>query len=815
MRDFRCLDRAASFLLAAMVLIPSLVTGAQSPGADGKQPARSQARGELVHYYNGNMRVNFVLSLDTLEITPPSNTTVTPRSVSSVLPGATAQPQMEPGVLRVTLPVHAAQRAGLEETAKFVRAEGYSVRPILYGETAAPTGSSAQIPTGQISVKLADGHSLDEITSMYRVRVVEKLPYSQNTYIVATEDVGLLSSIETANAIYESGLVEFATPLIRRQQSKRLIPNDTLFGNQWHLRNTAQSSAGTGAVAGNDVNVTPAWDDVTGEGVNIAIVDDGLEQTHTDLTAHVNSALGVDFNNNDNDPTPLPGDSHGTSCAGVAGAVGNNGTGVSGAAPDATLIGVRLIGLPATDADEADGLGYLVDPAEPGNRIWISSNSWGPSDDGATVETFGPLAKLALENAVTTGRGGRGIVFCWAGGNGREDNDDSGYDGYASSRYTIAVAASGANGRFSYYSEYGSAILVNTPSSWDNGSITTTTTGNSYTSGFTGTSSATPLAAGVIALMLEKNPFLGWRDVQHVLSETSTQNNPADAGWQTNAAGLHFNHAYGFGRVNAVDAVGAAATWINVPAETTPLTNSESVVVSIPDFNPVGITRSLALSGPPDFVAEHVEVTVNAVHPFRGDLQLKLTAPSGTVSTLARQRNGDGGSGLSNWLFTSVAHMGEDPNGTWTLNVADVAELDVGALTSWSIEVYGYIPSTDQDGDGLLDTVEGNADRDGDGLQNYLDTDSDGDSLGDAAEAAAPEGIDPDGDFIPNYLDIDSDGDGFSDAQETLNGTSPYNPLDTPSVPVVTWPVALGVGIAGAFILRPRRRANSGFQSWV
>lgn len=802
--------RPEFFLTVATICILALCASAQSPGESGKRSAGLGEQGESIHYYNGNMRVNLVLSLDTLEATPPKNGAASSRAVSSILAGATTEPQAGTAALRIRLSSRVTDAAALEAAASALRPEGYVVWPVLFGETAAPKAANAQVPTGQISVKLLAGHSLDEITSRFSVRVADTVSYSPDTYILDTEKDGLLASIEIANAMYESGIVEFATPLISRQRVKRLIPNDSLFGNQWHLCNTAQASAGSGAVAGNDVNIVSAWDEVTGEGVNIAIVDDGLEQTHNDLAANVNSDLGIDFNNNDNNPTPAPGDSHGTSCAGVAAAVGNNGKGVSGAALGATLIGVRLVALPSTDQDEADAFGYLVDPADPDDRIWISSNSWGPPDIELTAETFGPLAKLAMEDAVANGRGGRGIVFCWAGGNGRKYGDDAGYDGYASSRYTIAVAASGANGLFSYYSEFGSAILVNTPSSWDNGSITTTTTGNTYTSGFSGTSSATPLAAGVIALMLEKNPFLGWRDVQHILAETSAQNNPGGAGWQTNGAGLHFNHSYGFGRVNAVDAVNAAASWINVPSEATPLANSESVVVSIPDFNPVGVTRSLALSGPADFVAEHVEVTVNVTHPWRGDLQFKLTAPSGTVSTLARQRIEDSADGFSNWLFTSVAHMGEDPNGTWSLNVADLAELDVGALTNWSIKVHGYISSTDQDGDGLLDTVEGNADRDGDGSQNYLDTDSDGDSLSDAAEAAAPEGIDPDGDSIPNYLDVDSDGDGFSDEQEWVNGANPYDPLDTPSVPVGAWPVVLGLGIAGAFALRSRRRTVPG-----
>jgi hypothetical protein len=178
------------------------------------------------------------------------------------------------------------------------------------------------------------------------------------------------------------------------------------------------------------------------------------------------------------------------------------------------------------------------------------------------------------------------------------------------------------------------------------------------------------------------------------------------------------------------------------------------------------------------------------------------------VSTLAEQRS-DPGDNLSNWLFTSVAHFGEDPNGSWSLNVADVAADDVGALSSWAITVYGYQPNDDQDGDGIPDVVEGLDDADGDGIPNYLDLDSDGDGIPDAIEFTAPEGLDPDGDGIPNYLDLDSDGDGYSDALEYALGTNPYDASDFPDVPLRTWPLLLVVLlVAGLFVILQRRRTN-------
>ena len=99
--------------------------------------------------------------------------------------------------------------------------------------------------------------------------------------------------------------------------------------------------------------------------------------------------------------------------AGVAAAVGNNGTGVSGAAPEATLVGLRLIAGPATDADEAAAM------AHQNGLIQVKSNSWGPGDSGAVVEAPGPLTIAALQNGVATGRGNLGTLYLWAAGNGR------------------------------------------------------------------------------------------------------------------------------------------------------------------------------------------------------------------------------------------------------------------------------------------------------------------------------------------------------------------------------------------------------------
>jgi len=484
-----------------------------------------------------------------------------------------------------------------------------------------------------------------------------------------------------------------------RQQQKRFVPNDPLFTQQWHLQNTGQQ-AGT---AGEDARLTTAWDSVRGTGVVIGMVDDGLQYTHPDLSPAYRADLSYDFNGNDADPLPGTGDDHGTSAAGVAAARGNNGVGVSGAAPGASLAGIRLISAVTTDQQEANGLTY-----KPQN-ISIYSNSWGPNDDGLTLEGPGPLTRAAMSNAVQTGRGGLGSVYVWAAGNGLDANDNSNYDGYANSRYTIAVAAVDNRGKQSWYSEPGANILVAAPSSGGTattagaGITTTDRTGadgynvsataspgnlsdRNYTNDFGGTSSAAPLVSGVVALMLEANPNLSWRDVQHVLANSARRNDPTDAGWGQNGAGKWVNSKYGFGVVDATAAVNLAKTWTTVGPEVSATSGTITVGQSIPDNNATGITSSFTLGA--DIRIESVEIVFSATHASRGNLQVVLTSPSGTQSVLA-EKHSDTGANYSGWTFSTVRDWGESSRGTWTLTVSDRTAGTTGTFGSWAMNVYG------------------------------------------------------------------------------------------------------------------------------
>ncbi|OKH29771.1 hypothetical protein NIES2119_31995 [[Phormidium ambiguum] IAM M-71] len=547
--------------------------------------------------------------------------------------------------------------------------------------------------TRQWVVNFSGNQSPEKLAANLGVKNIQPTGYLPDTYIWEFSDN--LTPADVAKQLRSLPGIQFSYPLVGRQQEERFIPDDPLFNNQWHLENTGA----TGGTIGADAKVTKAWDQVQGNGVTIGIIDDSLQYTHPDLSPQYRADLSYDFNDGDNDPAPGSSfDSHGTPVAGVAAARGNNGIGVSGAAPNASLAGLRLISGPSTDLMEANALTYKK------ADIDIYSNSWGPIDDGRRLEAPGPLTIAALEDGVTNGRGGLGNIYVWAGGNGKSSNDNANYDGYANSRYTIAVAAIDHNGKQSRYSEPGAPILVSAFSSGaPSAGITTTDllgangynglSNLDYTNGFGGTSSAAPLVSGVVALMLEANPNLTWRDVQHILVETSRQNDTFDSDWVINGGGHWVNHKYGFGSIDATSAVNAAKNWTTVASEVSTTSGTIATSTAIPDNNSTGTTSTASITD--DIKIEWAEVVFDADHTARGDLEVVLISPNGTESILAEQRP-DLGDNYDNWVFTSARHWDESSVGNWTLKVTDKATGNTGTWNSWKLNLYGTPNNKDE-----------------------------------------------------------------------------------------------------------------------
>jgi subtilisin-like proprotein convertase family protein len=474
----------------------------------------------------------------------------------------------------------------------------------------------------------------------------------------------------------------------------RAMPADPLVAAQWHLKATQQANV----VSGSDLNLEGVWNfgssgGVRGAGVRIGIVDDGLELTHPDLAGNIDSAHHWDWNGGDSDPSPAGADVHGTPCAGIAAAVAGNGSGGCGVAPEATLVGLRLIAAPVTDSQEAAAFAHAAE------AIQIKSNSWGPADGGFSLDGPGPLARAALAHAAATGRGGLGTIFVWAAGNGQESQDNSNYDGFANDIHTIAVAASDSLLRQAYYSEPGANVVVAAPSDGRFSAAIVTTdlsgtagynvssAGGDYCSDFGGTSAAAPAVAAIVALMLEENPSLGWRDVQEILIRSARRINPSDPGWAENGAGLRFNPKFGGGLADAAAAVALAADWQPLAPAVRLDRVHPGPALAIPDHSTQGAEIHFTVA-PANLRCEQVQLTFSASHTRRGDLDIQLVSPSGTVSQLAERHNSSTAP-YSGWTFSSVHHWGEEAAGTWTLRISDRRSGVSGTLTAATLTLHG------------------------------------------------------------------------------------------------------------------------------
>lgn len=336
-------------------------------------------------------------------------------------------------------------------------------------------------------------------------------------------------------------------------QQKTLKFNDPLFDKQWYFNR--------GARGGYDMNVAAVWKmNITGKNVVLTILDDGVQADHPDLIRNYDKKASYDINSGDDNPTPQDNgeNKHGTRCAGeIAAEAGNEFCGV-GVAYNASIGGVRMLDGTVTDDVEAQALGFNP------NHIDVYSASWGPDDNGKTVDGPGHLAALAFVNGVRNGRKGRGSIFVWASGNGGRKQDNCNCDGYTNSIYTLSISSATQRGQKPWYLEECSSTLATTYSSGTptkDENIVTADQSNEYadalkegrkpnlakycTQVHTGTSASAPIAAGIVALTLEANPSLTWRDMQHIVVQTSRYEPlKHESGWVQNAVGRYVSHKF-------------------------------------------------------------------------------------------------------------------------------------------------------------------------------------------------------------------------------------------------------------------------------
>lgn len=422
--------------------------------------------------------------------------------------------------------------------------------------------------TENLFVKFADGMDrarCEEVLSRQGLAVKRSLDYTDNGFFVGPAERIGREIFGLAEELLERDEVALCHPELVRELSWR-----GAFPQQWHLHAVEIGGRKIDAHA----NVSAAWETTEGDGIVIAVIDDGVDIEHEELASAGKVVAPHSFATPYSDnPRPPEGANHGTACSGVACADGA--VGAAGVAPRARLMPLRSSAALGSQG-EADAFAWAAD-----HGADVISCSWGPADgrwwdpDDPGHEDVVPLpdaTRLALDYAVHQGRGGRGCVIVWAAGNGNEPVDN---DGYASYEKVIAVGACNDTATKSAYSDYGKAMWCAFPSNHGEPSLTpgiwtTDRTGaegyNSgnptlgdvaghYTNSFGGTSSACPGVAGVAGLVLATNPQLGWEEVKDIIARTCDRID--EGGGQYDQAG--HSPFYGYGRVNAAAAVRAAA----------------------------------------------------------------------------------------------------------------------------------------------------------------------------------------------------------------------------------------------------------------
>ncbi len=563
------------------------------------------------------------------------------------------------------------------------------------------------------------------------------------------------------------------------------IPNDPYFfynaserhyfPGQWHLENNAPSQItwtfpnqpdapdwykneyhGKTVVMKNsniDTNIVYAWKKgFTGKGVVIGIADNGTEGTNKDIEPNYSAALSRKFLGGkiyeDQGPVDQK-DNHGTAVAGVAAARGGNGIGGTGAAPYATIAGLRVLDSAATDEDFFNtymwksGVDFTVDEikksitfkANTAPEIQIMNHSYGQKTPFVIEEkaVFQALHETAAN----------GVIHVYSAGNERgTKTEDANKISINSYRDIINVAALGSDGIYSNYSNYGASIFVTAPSNrtdyYDStavptgfGILTTDRTGKdlgyntysannrcgdnwsdcgdvfesfpdySYTSKFGGTSSSAPLVSGIMALGKEANPDMDVRMAKHIIVKTSDRVDPYDASstgkWLKNGADNWFNPNYGFGNINAGKFVDMVQKVAYVTQQTSYPTGTQNVNEGIKSVGAGGTSKTFTLTkseltDPIRQPLEGVEVLLNFTHPKRGNLSASITSPSGMESlffnsTIYLTADKQDTENVKNfeWTFLSNAFWGESGLGKWTITMVDQINNNAGTWNSYNL----------------------------------------------------------------------------------------------------------------------------------
>ena len=452
-------------------------------------------------------------------------------------------------------------------------------------------------------------------------------------------------------------------------KSRYNAQKDPLFSYQWYLQDK------TG------INIDDLWSRYLGDGVRVAIVDVGVEGDHRDLKGSIDFDHSYRFSDNSNDPSPTNyeiddpniDEAHGTAAAGLIAAT-HNGVGMMGIAPNADLAVINVFSEPSD---------YSFKEAVKFDDIDIFSNSWGIglSEGFVADEVVMDAIEMKMQN--------NPAIYIFSSGN---ENKNSELSYLLNSRYTLVVGASNKDAKRSSYSNFGANLLCVAPGGEEEGLVTTDLTGKrlgydtkyhhfdvdensdyDYTDDYKGTSASAAIVSGVVALIKEANPSLGYRDIKYIIAHTAKKIDPKNSSWTTNSGGLGYSNEYGFGLIDAKEAVMMAESFKNLPQERI-------------------ITRTIKPNESSDFsffidedmVVEYVQLEIVTKKGYINGSKIALISPDGTSSQLLQSRV-DNGKRVKSWEFGTIAFMDERCSGEWQVRIEPSMK-----IKSVTLKIFGH-----------------------------------------------------------------------------------------------------------------------------
>ncbi len=392
--------------------------------------------------------------------------------------------------------------------------------------------------TNMLIVSYSDLNVKAKIENFYELKFIKTLTNSMYLYQVGNSN----QTLQKANDIYEEEGIEFSHPDFLRVKKTRAITKDPHADLLWHLKDEFHHNDA-------DVNISPAWKYTKGEGVKVAIYDEGIDINHVELKERVYA-----FANYDDEKTNLPYSAnenswHGTAVAGILAAEENHRGGV-GIAPRVSLYAVRYSD--DSVSKDIEAFKWLMSEG-----VSVINNSWG------TYAQLDAYSKIFQELA-TKGRDGKGIILIFASGNEKQNLDANNIHDESESPYVFSIAASTEKNLIASYSNYGSSIDFTAPGgSNKSGLFTIDASGakgynsSDFNYNFVGTSGAAPIVSGTVALMLSVNPSLTRVNIYKILKNTSSK--LGNYSYDENGHNVH----WGYGKINAGRAVEVAISYKN------------------------------------------------------------------------------------------------------------------------------------------------------------------------------------------------------------------------------------------------------------